>query len=485
VVEDDARSRDALGLLLEARDFAVTSAASLAEARALTAKDVSAAGDGAHDFDLVFLDLGLPDGDGLDLIRPLVEHPGGTSVVVLTGERRLERAIEAMRRGAADYLVKPLDAAALSLALGRLERALDERDERRRITRELIGLGHYQGMVGHSPPMRRLFEQLDRAAPSELPIFVRGESGTGKELVARAVHQVSRRRRAPFVALNCGAIPSQLAESELFGHERGSFTGATRAQIGAFERASGGTLFLDEVTEMPLDLQVALLRVLEQRTIQRVGGAKEIAVDVRIVAATNRDLAEAVRDGRFRADLRFRLDVLPLSLPPLRERGDDVLVLAHHFLAATTPGENSPSGPAPVGPRFSSAALEALRQHPWPGNVRELKNAVQRAAVLHQGPEIEPEDLGLDATTREPQPPSGRGPDVSGEISPSADVAPPGVPQGPSPISINPSLTLAEAERVLVLAALERHAGHRGHAALALGIAPKTLYNKLRAWGID
>ncbi|MCC6620230.1 MAG: sigma-54-dependent Fis family transcriptional regulator [Deltaproteobacteria bacterium] len=457
VVEDDAASRDGLEALLGARGFEVRAVASVEAATALLGGEVTQAGSG--DIDVAFVDLGLPDGDGMDLIRPLASRPGGCAVVVLTGERRLERAVEAMRRGAVDYLTKPLEATALELALGRIERVLDARDERRRLGRELMRHGTYEGLVGRSAAMQRVYEAIERCAPTDLPVLVRGESGTGKELVARALHQVSRRRRGPFVAINCGAIPQQLAESELFGHERGAFTGATRAQAGAFERASGGTLFLDEVTEMPLELQVVLLRALETGRVQRVGGARELAVDVRIVAATNRDPALAVKEGRLRKDLYFRLDVLPLPLAPLREREGDVLLLAEHFRAAQAPDDDV---------RFSRAAETAMLAYAWPGNVRELRNVVQRAVVMRRAPSIEPEDLGLPA-----------GPVATPEGTRATSGA--GAAAG---VVIPADATLEDAERVLVLAQLERQRWNRGATAHALGIAPKTLYNKLRSWGV-
>jgi DNA-binding NtrC family response regulator len=443
VVEDEAASRDAVEVLMRAAGFEVLSFASCGAVHAFVgAHDVS-------DVDVALVDLGLPDGDGLDLIGPLLNLPHGCLVVVLSGQRKLERAIEAMRRGAVDYLAKPLDAAGLRLALSRIERQLDERDERRRLRRALMKHGSYQGLVGRSPAMLAVYEQIERAAPSDLPIFVRGESGTGKELVARAVHEVSRRRRGPFVAVNCGAIPAQLAESELFGHERGAFTGAVKPQAGAFERADGGTLFLDEITEMPIELQVVLLRALESGRIQRVGAGAEQRVDVRVVAASNRDPAAAVREGRLRHDLLYRLDVIPIALPPLSERGDDVLLLAHHLL------------PEPAL-AFDPSATRARVAHRWPGTGRVLKNAVLRAAVLSRGPAISAADLGLDEATPE---------------AASAEHA------SPDAIVVPADATLADAERLVVMATLVRLGHHRGAAAEALGIAPKTLYNKLKAWG--
>ncbi len=455
VVEDDALSCEALVALLELEGFAVETAEGMASARALLAPQPS--------FDVAFVDFGLPDGDGMELVPLVASLPMGCAVVVLTGERRLERAVEAMRRGAADYLTKPLDGAALQLALHRLRHALGERDEQRRLARELMRHGGYMGLIGKAPPMVRVFEQVLRAGPTELPVFVRGESGTGKELLARAIHQASRRRSGPFVAINCGAIPAQLAESELFGHERGSFTGADRMQVGAFTRANKGTLFLDELTEMPLELQVILLRALEAGVIQRVGGSRELPIDVRVVAATNRDPEEAVRAGRLRQDLYFRLQVIPIALPPLRERTADVPLLAQHFLEG---GE----GPTVT---LSAAARQALMRHAWPGNVRELKNAIARARVFCTDDVIEPRDLALPAA------------DAGAPAeTPRAEAHQTGARPVEDAIAIPPTMTLAGAERRLVEAQLRRQSGNRARTAEVLGIAPKTLYNKLKAWGI-
>lgn len=435
VLEDDLIAAEALVALVEDSGFAPIHAASLEAARTLLTGDP---------FDLVVLDLVLPDGDGLDLLGPLTATTPRPSVLVLTGETRLERAVLAIQAGAADYLTKPLDTRRLDLALTRIHAELDQRDEREVLLAELKRVGNFHGLIGRSPAMRKVFDDVTRAAGSELPIYIVGESGSGKELLAQSVHTLSRRRKGPFVALNCGAIPRQLAESELFGHEAGAFTGAHRQHQGAFERSHGGTLFLDELTEMPLDLQVVLLRALETHKVIRVGGSRELSIDVRIVAASNRDPAQAVKDGRLREDLFFRLHVVPLSLPPLRQRGDDVLILAEHLLAEYAPDKH-----------LSSASRAALRAHPFPGNVRELKNLITRAAVLSPAELIEPADLALESGTNAAPPPS--------------DV-----------IAVPTTATLAEAEHLLIEAALARHGHNRTHAAKALGIALKTLYNKLR-----
>jgi len=453
VVEDDVASRDALSTLLEAEGYHVRTAESIAAARELIAQDGT--------LDVAFVDLGLPDGDGMTMVGPLASLPSRCAVVMLTGERRVERVVAAMREGAADFLTKPLKPTLLAATLARVGERLADRDEARRLRQELIGRGVFQGLVGRSAGMRRIYEQIERVAPSDLPVIIKGESGTGKELVAHAIHDLSRRRGGPFAALNCGAIPRQLAESELFGHVRGAFTGAQRDHEGAFERASGGTLFLDEIAEMPLDLQVVLLRVLESRMIRRVGGPREIPVDVRVVAASHQDLRAAVEAGRFREDLYFRLHVLPLDVPPLRERRSDLPLLVEHFLGAAA----SEAGAAEL-PVLSDAARAAVERHGWPGNVRELKNAIARAYVLRRGEVIEPEDLGLAAVapTRRPS-----------DTAPAPDDS----------IAVPLDATLAEAERLIVTAQLEHHGWRRGETARALGIAPKTLYNKCRAWDLS
>lgn len=450
VIEDDAATREALALLLDARGLSVTAIGAYEEAAALLVTE--------PDLDVVLTDLGLPDGDAGSLVGRFARLPSQPAVLVVTGDTRLSRAVDMMREGATDFLTKPIDAAQLDLALARALSALEARDERHRLQRALRHSGNMLGVIGRSPPMRQVFERAQRVAPSDLPVYVLGESGTGKELLAQAVHRLSRREAHPFVALNCGAIPRQLAESELFGHEQGAFTGASRAHAGAFERARGGTLFLDELTEMPLDLQVVLLRVLETQRFTRIGGRREQEADVRIIAASNRDPQVAVAEGRLREDLFFRLHVVPITLPPLRERGQDVMILAEHFLAEGTEG-------ASARPILSPAAREAIAEHHFPGNVRELRNAIRRAVVLARGGVIEPVDLGLTAR-------------ASHRLDSSVGGRAAGA--GGQGITVPSDATLAEAEHLLIRAALERHGMNRTAAARSLGISVKTLYNRCR-----
>jgi len=455
IIEDDDATREALAVLLEVRGFHTRTAHDLE-----TAREALATG---HAFDLVLTDLGLPDGDGLNLLPTLVALPNEPAVIVLTGESSLERAVEAMRIGATDFLTKPLDAVRLDIALIRTMQALDARDERTRLRRALKDAGRFHGLIGRSPAMRQVFERVEKAAPTELPVYIKGDSGTGKELLAQAVHRLSRRSKGPFIAVNCGGIPRQLAESELFGHEQGAFTGAMRRHEGAFERAKGGTLFLDELTEMPIDLQVLLLRVLEARTFQRVGGRQEIPTDVRVIAASNRNLEHAVRDGILREDIFFRLHVMPITMPLLRDRGADVLMLAEHFFEE--------AGPDDTGrvPTLSGAARAALLAHPWPGNVRELRNAILRGAVLCKDGVVSPEDLGLRYT-----PSDHRNTPANIHNRASEGLA-------PGTLVLPPATTVAEAERLLIRAALERHHFNRTAAAKELGLSVKTLYNRCRA----
>jgi len=325
---------------------------------------------------LIVVDISLPDGDGLEILREAKQLHPDIDAVVVTGSSAIDHAIEALRAGATDYLLKPLRPVQLEAVFQRVA-------ERRRLEVELDTLrtelqetGRLGEMVGRSEAMRQVFEEIRKVARTLAPVLISGPSGSGKEVAARTIHRLSRRAGKPFVAFNCGAVSPTLIESELFGHERGSFTGADRRRVGYFEEADGGTLFLDEITEMSAELQVRLLRVLEERTLRRVGGAQEIKVDVRLLSATNRDPAEALQKGKIREDLYYRLNVFPLCLPALKERRDDVPILAEHFRREIESQEKAGVD------SFESAALELLQRHEWPGNVRELRNIVHRASIL-------------------------------------------------------------------------------------------------------
>jgi DNA-binding NtrC family response regulator len=377
VVDDERGVRESLRMLLG-------SECEFAEAASVDAALQAIA---ATPPDLILLDLVMPGRTGFDMLNVLSQQPDPPTVIVLTATRNVATAVEAMKRGAADYVTKPFEIEALRIKVRQLL-------TRRELERELQALrarfeeGERLGsLLGRSPVMHEVFRTIRRVAASPATVLIRGESGTGKELAARAIHDLSPRSAAPFVALNCAAMPGGLIESELFGHERGAFTDARERRVGRFEAASGGTLFLDEIGDLDPGVQAKFLRALEERRIERLGGGVPIEVDVRLLAATNRDLERDVASGRFRADLFYRIHVVPLELPPLRERREDVRLLAEHFLARAREG----SGHGPQ--RFAPAALAALERFNWPGNVRELRNAVERAVALSEGEAIEVSDL--------------------------------------------------------------------------------------------
>jgi two-component system response regulator HydG len=329
-------------------------------------------------YDLVLTDVRLPGADGFSVLARCAQSPGAPEVVMMTAFATIDAAVAAVKAGAYDYLAKPFEPDDLVLTI---DRALERRALRRRADAAEAALQRLQApgdMLGDSPPMREVRRLIDRVAGLDVTVLVTGESGTGKEVVARAIHRASHRARGPFVAVNCGAIPANLIESELFGHARGAFTGAANARAGLFDEAAGGTLLLDEIGELPADLQVKLNRVLQERTCRRVGESRERPVDVRVVAATHRPLEHLIADGRFREDLYFRLAVYPIELPPLRRRGDDVLLLARHFLDAAAARFGRPCA------GFSPEVVRQLCAHPWPGNVRQLRNVVERALILSE-----------------------------------------------------------------------------------------------------
>ncbi|MDB0566305.1 sigma-54-dependent transcriptional regulator [Ralstonia solanacearum] len=440
IVEDDASARAALGELVSAEGFTTAQAGSLRDARIQISR---------HSPDAVLIDLVLPDGNGMDLLEDIPSH-SGTEIIVMTGHASVETAVEALRMGAADYLVKPVNFQRLKSILARIPRPGDLKAEIGNLRGELRRLGLFGQMLGNSPAMQTLYDQVSRVAPTEATVLLIGESGTGKELAAQTIHDLSLRRKQPFLPVNCGAISPNLIESELFGHERGSFTGADRQHKGYFERANGGTLFLDEITEMPVELQVKLLRVLETGVFMRVGTNREIDTDVRVIAATNRDPEEAVADGKLRADLYHRLNVFPLQLPPLRERGKDVELLAQHFLDQLNAHNNTKK-------TFLPQAMDTLRAYNWPGNVRELRNYVQRAYIMSDDTGISTEAVPLQVSTTQTS---------SG-----------------STLTIPVGTSLASADKKIILATLEQCGGVKKRAAELLGISLKTLYNRLEEYG--
>jgi DNA-binding NtrC family response regulator len=398
--------------------------------------------------DVILLDLVLPDGNGLELLREAAIRDNDTPVIVITGHATLESSIEAMRHGATDYLLKPINLSQLRGVLSRVARPPELSAEVKDLRTELRSLGHFGRLVGGSPLMQKLYDQLSRVAPTGATVFITGESGTGKELVAQTIHDVSRRRLRPFLAVNCGAISPQIIESELFGHEKGSFTGANRQHRGYFERAHGGTLFLDEITEMPMDLQVKLLRVLETQTISRVGSDRPIETDVRVLAASNRNPHDAVAAGKLRKDLLYRLQVFPLYVPPLRERTDDIELLATHFLADFNKRSNTTKA-------FTPAAIDRQKRYHWPGNVRELSNAVHRAFIMTDGEWITQVGLSHEPTLAA---------DFSGRS-----------------FQVGVGDRIDAVEKRLILATVQ-HTNTKEAAAEILGVSVKTLYNRLRAY---
>src|SRR4051812_30943874 len=341
-------------------------------------------------FGVVLADLKMPKLDGIALLKAIRERKIPTEFIMITGQGSTELAIEAIKQGAVDYIEKPLNTERLNKLKAQIPKLLDQfalQEKNRELTARLEGLTHYGELTGQSESMRAVYQVIDAVAPSSASVLILGESGTGKELVARAMHTKSERAKGPFFALNCAALPKEILENELFGHEKGAFTGSTNEKPGAFEMASGGTIFLDEVAEMSTDIQVKLLRALETKQVRRLGGKKEITVDIRIVAATNKELQRAIADGELREDLYYRLAVVQIDLPPLRDRAEDIQLLANEFLErfATQNGKKIS--------KFEDKAWDWILSYNWPGNVRELKNAIERAVILARGEKISLNDV--------------------------------------------------------------------------------------------
>ncbi len=436
VVDDDASHRRLVAHWLCRSGYEVDHAANGDEALAMIRDRTP---------DVVLLDVHMSGLDGTEVLAELQQSRPRLPVLMVTGDGKLPMVVQTVRAGAIDYLVKPVARTAL---LGAVRGALDASKRPTGIKRRAAAGTGRGGMLGNSPLMVQLFNQIDRVAPREVSVLLRGESGTGKELAARALHERSLRSDGPFVAINCAAIAESLQASELFGHEKGAFTGAVATRQGRFEQAEGGTLFLDEVAELSPSAQALLLRVLQERCFERVGGSQVIRANVRIVAASHADLTEWIADGRFRQDLFYRLAVFEVDLPPLRERGDDLEMLAEHFLAEFS---------ALCGVEFemTDAAMSALVEHDWPGNVRELRNALERASVLADGGLIQLSDLPrrLRSTTLRL-------------------------------VTERPPTTASDHERQMLLAALERHDGNVSQTMRELGIPRTSMYRKLRKHGL-
>ncbi len=400
---------------------------------------------------VVIADLVMPKMSGLELLTALQDDLPFAAIILLTGQGTIETAVQAMKAGAYDYLTKPVDLTRLSIILSKaLERAKIAREVA--LLRRQLGAGEGPALLGRTPAMQEVVRQMELAAGSTAPVLVLGESGTGKELVARTLHALSSRARAPFVAINCAAIPETLLESEIFGHEKGAFTGAAERRIGCFEMADSGTLLLDEVGEMHPAVQAKFLRVLEEGAFRRIGGKTELRVDVRVVAATNKDPEAAIRDGKLREDLFYRLNVFPIKLPLLRDRSEDIPLLAEAFLQDSA--AKNGRGVKGIAPE----ALQLLQQYAWPGNVRELRNVIERAVILARGEAIEAAHLP-EALRR-------------------AQVAPAAAPSVLVPIGT----TVEEAEKALILRSLEFAGQNKTRAAEMLGISLKTLHNKLNRY---
>jgi DNA-binding NtrC family response regulator len=402
--------------------------------------------------EVVFTDLLMPKLDGLGLLKALQSELAFATVIILTGHGTIETAVAAVKQGAYDYLTKPVEAPRLRILI---QKALEKGEALREVTllrrrlKEIWGVGE---LVGKSKAMQEVFRLVDLSAPTSAPVLISGESGTGKELVARTLHKLSPRSKGPFVAVNCAAIPETLLESEIFGHEKGAFTGALERRVGCFEMANGGTIFLDEIAEMSSSTQAKFLRILEDGIVRRLGSKVEVAVDVRVLAATNKDPLKVLKDGTFREDLYYRLNVFSLSLPPLRERREDLPLLIQAFIEEFN---------AKYEKRIKSVdetALQILFAHPWPGNVRELRNTMERATIACEGDLIAPKHLppGLAGETRDE----------------SADIA--AAPRG---------ITIEEAEKNLILRTLASVNNNKTRASEILGISLKTLHNKLRRYG--
>ena len=446
VIDDETGSRESMAIAIEKAGYAVRT---FDDAR--NALDFLEENDGAR---LAICDLRMPGMDGLAFLNEVRERRYDLRLVLVTGYGSIESAVEAMRVGADDYLTKPVDLYELRQRVNNLIEKEQLKEEVSTLREMLDKRYGFESIIGRSAPMEKLFEQMKLVAPTRSSVLVIGESGTGKELVANALHRASPRRNERILAINCGAIPSDILESELFGHERGAFTGAVSRKIGKFELAHRGSLFLDEISELYPELQVKLLRVLEERQVMRVGGSELIDVDFRLIAATNRDLEKEVADGRFREDLYYRLKVVTLRIPPLRERPSDVPPLLEHFLVQFCQEHGKPPK------TLSAEALELLSRYPWPGNVRELKNVMESVVVFHQDGDVTLNDL----------PP---------EIRDSSTLSTSGTPVQSV---VGEPRTMADIERQAILETLGRTGGHRARAADILGIGLSTLQRKLKEY---
>jgi DNA-binding NtrC family response regulator len=449
VVDDDPAIRELLSFMVTGAGYDVDAFSSGAEVLAHSGKPPNA----------VLLDLMMPEIDGVEVLKEIGRRYPKVPVIMVTADNDVQRAVEVTKLGAYDYLVKPVDQERLLTTLHRALSHSSLEKEVARLKSELSDRYHLRNIVGSSAAMRKVYDQIEKVLQSEITVFIAGESGTGKELVAKAIHYASLRSDGPFIDVNCAAIPEGLQESELFGHEKGAFTGAVATHPGKFEQASAGTIFLDEVGEMSPSAQARLLRVLQERVLQRVGGTETIELDVRVISASNRDLAKMVEDGSFRQDLYYRLVVFPIELPPLRDRREDIPLLVEHFLDkyARDAGKRIT--------RIEPVAMQALSEHGWPGNVRELENVIHRTLLVSAGLELTLDDL----------PPAIAAGESNDITAPATDDGPAGVRSGKS---------LEAIEREAIERALEANRGNLSDVARQLGIGRSTLYRKLEQYGL-
>jgi two-component system response regulator PilR (NtrC family) len=447
IVDDEQNIRETLGILLRREGFNVTLAGNGAEALDILQE---------RDFDLIVTDMRMPHLSGIELLRKLREQGNDVAVIVVTAFSSMEQAIEAMKLGAYDYITKPFKNDEIRLVVKNALERKHLKDENRQLKQQLGQRFSFKNLIGNSPAMQRVVSLLERVAPSQANVLITGESGTGKEVVAQAIHHNSSRKDHPFVPINCGAIPENLLESELFGHEKGAFTGADRRKEGLFESAHEGTLFLDEIGELPMGMQVKLLRVLQEREFRRVGGTENVPLDIRLIAATNQDLEKMLQQGTFREDLYYRLNVVPLELPALRERTSDIPLLINFFFNQRTGQDRLP---------IASDALKFILEYEWPGNIRELENFVERCIVLGWEGQVGVAELPAQIR-RTGNKPNCSGPNFSEE-------------------GMDLDFYLAEIEKKAILRALELSGGNRTKAAELLRVSFRSFRYRLKKIGID
>lgn len=442
IVDDEKNTREGLKWALESQVEKVFLAANGEEALNILSEE---------QIGLVLSDLKMPKMTGMELLERVRDEHEGIEFIMLTGHGTVETAVDAMKMGAFDYLIKPVNLEELNILVKRVFEQRDLKKENEALRVQVNERYGFDNIIGNSEPIQKVFQIIRQVAPTRASILIDGDTGTGKELVAKAIHFNSNRKNKPFIAVNCGALSQSLLESELFGHEKGAFTGAVNQRAGRFEAANKGTIFLDEIGETTPEFQVKLLRVLQEQEFERVGGVKAIKVDVRVIAATNRDLKEEVKEGRFREDLYYRLNVINIKLPPLRERQDDIPLLVHHFLTQF----NKENG---RNLTLSPKAMELLQGYNWPGNVRQLRTMMESICILTSGKEILPSNLP---------------PDIAGEQEPQHH------------LRLRVGMTVREAERELIRATLSKLNGNKAKAARELGLGRKTLYRKLEEYELE